>query len=99
MRCEECSDKLDRYVDRELTNTEALEIQLHLEGCPDCMEHYEFQSHMKRLVKHSCECDTAPMALRDKPRQTLSRGRRDFTSPHGGVRARRSRPRGETRAG
>ncbi len=31
MKCEECSDKLDRYVDRELTNTEALEIQLHLQ--------------------------------------------------------------------
>jgi len=31
MRCEECGDKLDRFVDRELTNTEALEIQLHLE--------------------------------------------------------------------
>src|SRR5438093_607209 len=53
MRCEECGDKLDRFVDRELTNTEALEIQLHLEGCPDCMEHYEFQEHLKRLVKHS----------------------------------------------
>ena len=31
MRCEQCADKLDRYVDRELTNTEALEVQLHLE--------------------------------------------------------------------
>ncbi len=71
MKCEECSDKLDRYVDRELTNTEALEIQLHLEGCPDCMEHYEFQSHLKRLVKHSCECDTAPKAFREKLRQIL----------------------------
>src|SRR5436309_571089 len=28
MRCEQCADKLDRYVDRELTNTEALEVLL-----------------------------------------------------------------------
>ena len=72
MKCEECSDKLDRYVDCELTNTEALEIQLHLEGCPDCMEHYEFQDQLKRLVKLSCECDTAPTAFREKLRQILS---------------------------
>ena len=72
MRCEECADKLDGFVDRELTNTEALEVQLHLEGCPDCMEHYEFEAHLKRLVKHSCECDKAPTAFREKLRQILS---------------------------
>ena len=72
MRCEECADKLDRYVDRELTNTEALEVQLHLEGCPDCMDHYEFEQHLKRLVRHSCDCDTAPKAFRDKLREILS---------------------------
>src|SRR5207247_9000526 len=71
MRCEECSDKLDRFVDRELNNTEALEVQLHLEGCPDCMEHYEFQEHLKRVVRRSWDCDTAPHALRDKARQLL----------------------------
>ena len=72
MRCEECSDKLDRFVDRELTNTEALEVRLHLEGCPDCMDHYEFQEHLKRVVKHSCDCDAAPAAFREKLRQILS---------------------------
>ena len=72
MRCEECADRLDRFVDRELTNTEALEVQLHLEGCPDCMEHYEFEQSLKRLVKSSCECDTAPKIFRDKLREILS---------------------------
>lgn len=72
MRCEECADKLDRYVDRELTNTESLEVQLHLEDCPDCMDHYEFEQDLKRLVKSSCECDTAPKIFRDKLREILS---------------------------
>ena len=77
MRCEECSDKLDRFVDRELSDTEALQVQLHLEGCPECMDHYDFESHefqdqLKRLVKHSCECDKAPEAFREKLRQILS---------------------------
>ena len=71
MNCPDCQDKLDRYLDRELTNTEALEIQLHLEGCPDCNDQYEFQAHLKRLVKHSCDCDQAPPAFREKLRQIL----------------------------
>ena len=54
MKCKDCADKLDRYVDRELNSTEVLEMQLHLESCPDCTDHYEFQAHLKRLVKHSC---------------------------------------------
>src|SRR5256885_11530912 len=30
MKCAECADKLDRFLDRELTNTEALEVQRQL---------------------------------------------------------------------
>jgi mycothiol system anti-sigma-R factor len=72
MKCVECAEKLDRFVDRELTSTEILEMQLHLEACPDCTDNYEFQAHLKRLVKHSCECDAAPAAFREKLRQILS---------------------------
>ena len=72
MNCKDCSEKLDRYVDRELSGTEVLELQLHLEGCPDCADHYEFQASLKRLVKHACDCDTAPPAFREKLRQILS---------------------------
>jgi mycothiol system anti-sigma-R factor len=72
MNCPDCKEKLDRYVDRELNSTEVLEVQLHLEGCPDCMENYEFQTGLKRLIKHSCDCDTAPPAFREKLRQILS---------------------------
>ena len=72
MNCKDCADKLDRFVDRELNSTEVLELQLHLEGCPDCEEHYEFQAHLKRLVKHACDCDSAPVAFREKLRQILT---------------------------
>lgn len=72
MRCKDCADKLDSFLDRELSDTEALEVQLHLEGCPDCMDHYEFEAQLKRLVKHSCDCDTAPASLREKLRQILT---------------------------
>src|SRR6267143_1140816 len=54
--CKDCADKLDRYVDRELSPTEVLELQVHL----------------KRLVRHACECDAPPQAFREKLRQLLS---------------------------
>jgi len=72
MNCADCSEKLDRYLDRELTDTEMLELQLHLEGCPPCTDNYEFQASLKRLVKVCCEQDKAPEALREKLRQILA---------------------------
>ena len=72
MNCKDCSEKLDRFVDRELNSTEVLELQLHLESCPDCTDQFEFQAHLKRLVRHSCECDGAPALFRDKLRHLLS---------------------------
>ena len=72
MNCPDCKEKLDRYVDRELSSTEQVEVQLHLEGCPDCSDEYEFQASLKRLVKNSCDCDKAPPAFREKLRQLLS---------------------------
>ena len=71
MNCPDCKEKLDRYVDRELSSTEQVEVQLHLEDCPDCSDDYEFQTHLKRLVKSSCDCDKAPPAFREKLRQIL----------------------------
>jgi mycothiol system anti-sigma-R factor len=72
MNCGDCKDKLDRYLDRELSDTEMLELQLHLEGCPPCADNYDFQASLKRLVKVCCEQDKAPAALREKLRQILA---------------------------
>jgi mycothiol system anti-sigma-R factor len=71
MNCSDCKENLDRYVDRELTNTEVLELKLHLDGCPPCADQYEFQAHLKRLVKVCCDKDQVPPAFREKLRQIL----------------------------
>ena len=61
MKCKDCEEKLDRFVDRELSPTEVLELQLHLESCPDCTEHYDFQVHLKRLVRIAGQPEGAPV--------------------------------------
>jgi mycothiol system anti-sigma-R factor len=71
MNCNECKDKLDRYVDRELSDVEVLELQQHLGDCPPCADQYQFQAHLKRLVKVCCDQDQVPPAFREKLRQIL----------------------------
>ena len=72
MNCNDCTEKLDRYVDRELNDTEVLELKLHLEGCPPCADQYEFQASLSRLVRVSCcDQDQVPPDFREKLRQIL----------------------------
>ena len=72
MDCGECHDKLERFVDRELSDGEVAELQHHLHDCPPCEDKYKFQDNLKRLVKVCCDEDSeAPPALREKLRQIL----------------------------
>ena len=52
LRCEECFDELDRYVDLELAGRLADEavpgMRAHLEGCPACHDDY---ASLRALVR------------------------------------------------
>lgn len=72
MNCKECLNRLEELVDKELTPLEAGEVQMHLENCPSCADHYEFQAGMKRLVRTCCTGDRAPDSLRERLRAILN---------------------------
>ena len=71
MNCDDCLQKLDQYVDRELSDGEVAELQAHLADCPPCEDRYRFQADLKRLVKVCCDQGEAPVELREKLRQIL----------------------------
>ncbi len=71
MNCTDCLEKLDQYVDRELTDSELAEVRRHLEDCPPCEDHYQLQVHMRRVVKVCCDQGMAPEQLRSRLRQIL----------------------------
>jgi len=71
MNCDDCLQKLDRFVDRELSDREVAELQQHLSECPPCEDRYRFQADLKRLVKICCDQGEAPAELREKLRQIL----------------------------
>ena len=71
MNCKDCTEKLDRYVDRELTDREVEEVKRHLEECPPCEDLYRLQVHIRRVVKVCCDQGAAPEHLRSRLRQIL----------------------------
>jgi mycothiol system anti-sigma-R factor len=72
--CEDCIQRLDQLVDKELNGLEVEEIAHHLDTCGDCTRRYRFQEGLKRLVKVSCSDQVAPVALRESLRRQLASG-------------------------
>lgn len=71
MNCTDCWEKLDRYVDRELTDAEFNEVRRHLAECPPCEDLYRLQVNLRRVVKVCCDQVVAPEQLRSRLRQIL----------------------------
>jgi mycothiol system anti-sigma-R factor len=71
MNCRDCLERLDTFVDRELTDEELVEVRRHLADCPPCEDLFDLQVHMKRLVKVCCDQGEAPAHLRAKLREIL----------------------------
>jgi anti-sigma factor (TIGR02949 family) len=71
VNCKDCLEKLDRYVDRELTDQELAEVKDHLQKCPPCDQYYQLEAGVKRLVKLCCDQGQAPPQLRERLNQIL----------------------------
>jgi predicted anti-sigma-YlaC factor YlaD len=50
MTCEQIRDRLDEYVDGDLTEAEFQEVELHLGGCPECRQE---EREIRALVARS----------------------------------------------
>ena len=63
MNCDGCQEKLERYVDRELTASELDEVKQHLDDCPPCADFFQLQESFKKLVRRKGCPETAPPEL------------------------------------
>ena len=66
MNCKETMARLQTFLDRELSDAEVLEVRKHLEACPPCLNHYQFEEHLKVLVRTRGCPETAPASLRER---------------------------------
>ena len=52
--CEETLRELYTFLDNELTPETRAVIQGHIEGCPDCLEAFEFHLELKVAIAKKC---------------------------------------------
>jgi mycothiol system anti-sigma-R factor len=68
-RCNETMERLYRYLDRELTPDEQVQVQEHLDRCPPCRDRFHFEEDVLRLVRRCGRDLSAPPELVAKVRK------------------------------
>jgi anti-sigma factor RsiW len=52
--CEKCEELIQPYLDRELSERERLEAEVHLSDCGYCSKRYRFEVSLRRYVRQAC---------------------------------------------
>lgn len=63
--CEKCEELLHGYLDRELSDAELTEAELHLDSCGYCRRRYRFEESLRKYIRLSC-VERMPAGLMDK---------------------------------
>ena len=66
--CNETLRELEAFLDEELKPETHVAIRAHLEGCPDCLQAFDFHAELKMVVAQKCRNDEMPPGLMDKIR-------------------------------
>jgi mycothiol system anti-sigma-R factor len=66
--CNETLRELEAFLDSELSEGTHVAIRAHLEGCPDCLQAFDFHAELKMVVAQKCHTDEMPAGLLDRLR-------------------------------
>ena len=58
--CTRCEELLQPYLDRELTEAERAQAEVHLDACSYCRRRYRFEVHLRRFVRHAASEEMPP---------------------------------------
>ncbi len=61
--CNETIRELDAYLDGELSEELRGNIHLHLDGCMDCLQAFDFHAELKAAIRRKCSNDEVPPGL------------------------------------
>ena len=64
--CNETLKELDRFLDNELASEAISDLSIHLEGCVDCQQTFEFHVELRNIVKLSAKQEPLPQSLLSK---------------------------------
>ncbi len=69
--CAEALDRLFEYLDSELEEPDQERVRSHLEECKPCLEEFDVELVVKRLVRRCCQ-EEAPADLRVRVEQQMA---------------------------
>ena len=64
--CNETLKELDRFLDNELASETISDLSVHLDGCVDCQQTFEFHVELRNIVKLSAKQEPLPQSLLSK---------------------------------
>jgi anti-sigma factor (TIGR02949 family) len=64
--CEHVLQRVHEFIDNELDSASGDVIRQHLADCEPCLDKFDVEQAVKKLVASRCGGDTAPAHLRDK---------------------------------
>ncbi len=64
MNCREAVEHLYEYLDQELTPENERKVREHLQACPPCGQHFNFEQAFLRFVEARCRARGAPPELK-----------------------------------
>jgi anti-sigma factor (TIGR02949 family) len=71
--CLETVRRLDDYLDRELSASERLEVERHLETCDRCLARFQFEAAVLDELRTKLRRVSAPDTLAERLRNALRR--------------------------
>jgi mycothiol system anti-sigma-R factor len=69
--CNETMREMETFLDGELTDDAAATLRGHLNGCPDCLQAFDFQAELKAVIAEKCHGDRMPPGLLSRIEQCL----------------------------
>ena len=63
--CERCEEWMQPYLDRELSDAERAEAEVHLDKCAYCRKRYRFEESLRIFVRQVCS-EEMPSELKQK---------------------------------
>ena len=67
--CNETLRELELFLDHELSENAREVIHSHLQGCPDCLQAFDFHAELRIVIASKCRNDEMPPGLMAKIQQ------------------------------
>jgi anti-sigma factor (TIGR02949 family) len=64
--CRQTLEELDTFLDDEISVSLREQIHLHLDGCVDCLQTFEFHAELKQAIRRKASNDEMPPGLLGK---------------------------------